>query len=56
MRTSGQSHEGWMSLIPLAVLLFIVSVAFGGPEAFLNTVATYATDAFAYGANWLRHL
>ena len=55
MRTSGQSHEGWMSLIPLTVLLFIVMVAFGGPEAFVNTVANYATDIVTYTVSWIRH-
>jgi hypothetical protein len=55
MRTSGQSHEGWMSLIPLTVLLFIVMVALGGPEAFVNTVSNYATDIVTYTASWIRH-
>jgi hypothetical protein len=55
MRTSGQSHEGWMSLIPLTVLLFIVMVAFGGPEAFVNTVTNYTTDIVTYTASWIRH-
>ena len=55
MRTSGQSHEGWMALIPLSVLLFIVMVALGGPEAFVNTVALFATDAASYTSNWIRH-
>jgi hypothetical protein len=55
MRTSGQSHEGWMSLIPLSVLIFIVIVAFGGPDAFVNTVANFATEAVSYTASWVRH-
>jgi hypothetical protein len=52
--TSGQSHEGWMSLIPLSVLLFIVMVALGGPEAFVNMVASFATDAMIYTAHWIK--
>ena len=55
MRTSGQAHEGWMSIIPLTVLLFIVMVALGGPEAFVNTVAGFASDTISYTANWIRH-
>jgi hypothetical protein len=55
MHTSGQSHEGWMSLIPLSVLLFIVMVALGGPETFVNTVASYATEAITYTARWIKH-
>jgi len=53
--TSGQAHEGWMALIPLSVLLFIVMVALGGPEAFVNTVASLATDAMTYTASWIRN-
>jgi hypothetical protein len=55
MQTSGQSHEGWMSLIPLSVLLFIVMVALGGPDAFVNTVASFATDAITYTARWVKN-
>ena len=55
MRTSGQSHEGWMALIPLSVLLFIVMVALGGPDAFVSTVTSFATDAIAYTARWIRN-
>ena len=54
MRTSGESHEGWMSLIPLSVLVFIVMVALGGPDAFVRTVSSFATDAVADIARWLR--
>ena len=51
---SGQSHEGWMAFIPLTVLLFIVVVVLGGPEAFVNTIGSFAIDAIAYGTNWLK--
>jgi hypothetical protein len=44
-----------MSLIPLAVLLFIVMVAFGGPDAFVRTVSNYATDIVTDTASWIRH-
>ena len=56
MRTSGQSHEGWMSLIPLSVLLFIVTVALGGPESFVHVVESFATDAMTYIARTIRNL
>ena len=55
MRTSGQSHEGWMSLIPLSVLLFIVMVALGGPDAFVRTVDSLASDAVTFIARWVRN-
>jgi hypothetical protein len=44
-----------MSLIPLTVLLFIVMVALGGPDAFVHTVASFATDAMVYTARWIRN-
>ena len=56
MRTSGQAHEGWMSVIPLAVLVFIASLAFGGPEASVKAVASFAADAIAYLASCVRSL
>jgi p-aminobenzoyl-glutamate transporter AbgT len=56
MRTSGESHEGWMSLIPLSVLLFVVMVEVGGPEPFANLFMSIANDAVTFAANWLRHL
>jgi hypothetical protein len=52
--TTGQSHEGWMSIIPLSVLLFIVMVALGGPESFVKTVTAFASDAMTYTARWVR--
>jgi hypothetical protein len=56
MRTSGQSNEGRMSLIPLGVLLFLVMVGLGGPESFMDAVATFAADVIAYTASWVRDL
>ena len=55
MRTSGHGNDGWMALIPLTVLLFIVMVAFGGPETFANMVANFAIDAVNSTASWIRH-
>jgi hypothetical protein len=45
-----------MSLIPLTVLLFIVMVALGGPEAFVNIVASFATDTISSTTSWIKHL
>ena len=56
MRTSGQSHEGWMALIPLSVLLFIVMVALGGPESFVRTVTAFAADTMTSVSRWVRNL
>ena len=54
MRTSGRSHEGWMTLIPLSVLLFIVVIALGGPEALLTSARSIAADAISYGSTFLK--
>jgi hypothetical protein len=43
-----------MALIPLTVLLFIVVVVLGGPEAFVDTIGSFAVDAIAYATNWLK--
>jgi hypothetical protein len=43
-----------MALIPLSVLVFVVMVAFGGPEPFARVVATLANDAVAHASRWLR--
>ena len=51
---SGQSHEGWMALIPLTVLLFIVVVVLGGPEAFVNTIGSFAINVIFYVTNWIK--
>lgn len=53
--TSGQSHEGWMSLIPLSVLLFIVIVALGGPDPFVQTVTSFATESITYIERLIRN-
>jgi hypothetical protein len=44
-----------MALIPLSVLLFIVIVALGGPETFIRTVSSFATDAITDAARWIRN-
>jgi hypothetical protein len=53
--TSGQSHEGWMSLIPLSVMLFIVIVALGGPDPFVHTVTSFAAESISYIERLIRN-
>lgn len=38
MRTSGAGREGWMTAIPLAVLVVFAVVIAGGPEDLLRTM------------------
>jgi hypothetical protein len=56
MQISGRVREGWMTVIPLSVLLFIVIVAFGGPSVFMSIVRLWVVDALAYVAQWLKNL
>jgi hypothetical protein len=36
MRTSGAAREGWMTAIPLAVILLFALIVTGGPEDLLK--------------------
>jgi hypothetical protein len=38
MRTSGAGREGWMTAIPLAVLLLFGVIVAGGPHRLLRTM------------------
>ncbi len=38
MRTSGAGREGWMTAIPLAVLVLFAVIVAGGPEDLLRTM------------------
>lgn len=38
MRTSGAGREGWMTAIPLAILVLFAVVIAGGPEDLLRTM------------------
>ena len=54
MDTSGRPTEGWMTFIPLTVLVAIVVVALGGPEAFVNTLGNWTADFMNSAARWIR--
>ena len=56
MDASGSAREGWMTFIPLTVLLFIVIYVMGGPTQFANVVAYWVTDMATYVVNWVKHL
>jgi hypothetical protein len=56
MQISGKPHEGWMTFIPLTVLLVVVIGALGGPTQFVNTVLAWLEDGVAYVGWWLRQL
>jgi hypothetical protein len=56
MDTSGSTHEGWIALIPLGALIFIVIVVLGGPAAFIRTVSTWGSDLYSYTAGVIKNL
>ena len=56
MDASGSTREGWMTFVPLTVLLFIVMYVMGGPEQFVNLVAQWSIDVIHSIANWVKHL
>jgi hypothetical protein len=55
MDASGSAREGWMTFIPLMVLLFIVMYVMGGPAQFVNTIAYWTMDMANYVVNWVKH-
>jgi hypothetical protein len=56
MDASGSTREGWMTFIPVTVLLFIVMYVMGGPAQFVNLVAQWSVDLINSIANWVKHL
>jgi hypothetical protein len=56
MDASGTPREGWMTFVPLLVLLFIVMYVMGGPTQFVNVVAQWSADVITYVVNWVKHL
>jgi len=56
MEVSGTPHEGWMTFVPLTVLLLIVIYVMGGPVPFVNTLSYWAADAVGVVTSWLRYL
>jgi len=56
MDTSGSTHEGWMTLLPMAILIFIVVVVLGGPAAFIRTISNWGSDAVGYAAGVIKNL
>lgn len=45
-----------MALIPLTVLVAIVMVALGGPEAFMHTLRDWGTVLVGTAARWIKSL
>jgi hypothetical protein len=56
MDASGSSHEGWMTALPVTVLVLIVMYVVGGPVAFVNTVSYWATEFIGAVVSWIKYL
>ena len=56
MDASGSSHEGWMTFLPLTVLMLIVIYVAGGPVAFVNTVSYWAIEFIGAVTTWIKYL
>jgi hypothetical protein len=56
MDASGTTREGWMTFIPVTVLLFIVIYVVGGPAHFMNVVAQWSMDLVHYVGSWIKYL
>ena len=56
MDVSGSPREGWMTFIPVTVLLFIVIYVMGGPAQFISVVVGWTTDLVTHVLNWIKHL
>jgi hypothetical protein len=56
MDATGSSHEGWMTAVPLAVLVLIVVYVVGGPVAFVNTIAYWTSELVGAATNWINYL
>lgn len=56
MNTSGKPREGWMTVIPVSVFIFIVVVALGGPDNFFRTIALWGEDVIKTVGTWIKQL
>lgn len=56
MDSSGKPHEGWMTLVPLVVLVSFVMLALGGPVATMNFITSWARDVVEYMLAFIRNL
>ena len=45
-----------MALLPLTIFVAFIILVMGGPAAFMNTVALWASDLVSYVATWIKYL
>lgn len=56
MDATGNSREGWMALIPLSVITFIIMYVVGGPAAFVHFMQQWISDVVTYVADVIKYL
>jgi hypothetical protein len=54
MRTSGGGREGWMTAIPIAVILLFVTVVAGGPNELLKVMDRQLRLAVEWVVQWTK--
>ena len=48
MRTSGAGRDGWMTTVPILMLVLFVAVVLGGPREVLRMVVGYLAAVVAW--------
>ena len=48
MQTSGTGREGWMTTVPILMLVLFVAAVLGGPREVLKTVEIYLGAVVAW--------
>jgi hypothetical protein len=56
MDAAGTPREGWMTFVPVAVLLFLATYVFGGPTYVLNLIMSWGSELGMEVVNWFKHL
>lgn len=54
MRTSGVGREGWMTIIPLTVILLFSTLVAGGPKQLLISVEKMLRSGVEWAVNLTR--
>ena len=56
MQTSGKPTEGFMTLVPLTIIVVVVIFALGGPTEFMRDVTGWMRDLSGFLGRWVRTL
>ncbi len=56
MDATGRAREGWLAIVPMAVLVVFIVVGLGGPMALINVILDWATDLSSMLVAWVHWL